>query len=256
MQNAVLALNSAPIYNNTADELTEFERRAQLIKPYFNPKLRHNKDIIPPPIVYEFFGTPNSGKSTLVGWLDKFWKRQDYVTFPPQEGADAIRYLTRDTYFYNIATGIYAFDILMRNTEGHQYDFVFFDRCVFDTYTWMKYWHKKGQISRDMMKRLQQSFLVGAPRIDLACIVFCDPAVAHERDRKHGTIRREGKTASGDKIKLLIDCNLESFEELKDQHPQLMLLDTTNLDETTMVQYITNISIASVEKKVLSSGEK
>lgn len=235
-------------------DLTEFERRGMLIAPYFNSRLRHDKEIIPPPIVHEFLGTPNSGKSTIVDALDKFWKRLGFVTSPPQEGADAIRYLPRDTYFYNISTGVYAFDILMRTTEGHQYDFVFFDRCVFDTYTWMKYWNKKGQISKDMMRKLQESFLIGASRIDWACVVYCDLKSAVERDRKHGTTSREGKTANTDTIKRLMEYNLESYEELKSKFPQLTILDTSNLDESAMVQHIINQSIAVVEKKVLSKG--
>ncbi|MBI2056434.1 MAG: hypothetical protein HYT37_03555 [Candidatus Sungbacteria bacterium] len=241
------------VANITHNEgFTEFERRGRLVAPYFNHRLRYDKDIIPPPVVHEFLGHPNSGKSTIADALDKFWKRLQFRTYAPQEGADAIRYLPRDTYFYNISTGLYAFDILMRVTEGHQYDFTFFDRCVFDTYTWMKYWHKKGQITKDMMQKLQDSFLVGASRVDFACIVYCEPNIAMERDRKHGTTSREGKTANVDTIKFLIDCNLESFEELNKHFPQLTVFDTSELGEAEMVQHITDLSIAAVERRVLA----
>jgi len=60
MQSAMWAPNGTTTHDNSDNELTVFERRAQLIKPYFNHKLRHNKEIIPPPMVYEFLGTPNA----------------------------------------------------------------------------------------------------------------------------------------------------------------------------------------------------
>ena len=238
---------------------TEFERRARLIAPYFNQRIRYSKEILPPPIICEFLGTPYAGKSTIVDQLDKFWKRQGYRTYPPQEGADAIRYIERSSPFYNIATGLYAFNLLMQVSEGHQYDHVFFERCVFDAYTWMKYWFKKKQLDRKTMQMLQESFLQGASRIDFACVMVCDPSVALKRDKRFGTTSREGKTSNLDTMSLLIECNLESYEELKDEFPQLMLFDTTALDETTMVQKLTDFSVAAVEKKVLATpihGEK
>lgn len=82
--------------------MTEFERRARLVKPYFNPKIRHSKDIIPPPVITEFLGTPSSGKTTLIRELDKFWRRQGFRTFHPQEGAEAVRYLDRKTPFITL----------------------------------------------------------------------------------------------------------------------------------------------------------
>ena len=68
------------------EELTEFERRALLVKPYFNIGLRHGKEILPPPFIKEFLGTPSSGKTTLIKELDKFWKRQGFRSWHPQEG--------------------------------------------------------------------------------------------------------------------------------------------------------------------------
>jgi len=233
------------------EELTEFERRARLVASYFNRKLRHGKDIIPPPFTIELLGTPSGGKSTLVRELDKFWKRQGFRVWHPQEGAEAVRYLDRSTPFYNIATGLYAYQLLMQISEGHQYDHVIFERCIFDAYTWMKYWRKLGKLSLETMKMLQESFLLGAPRIDCAVIVICDPDVAMQRETKNELTTQLGNHTRPDKIQFILDCNQESYEELNKNFQNLFLFDTTNLDEKTMVQEAARIILNVLEQKVI-----
>lgn len=235
-------------------EVTEFEKRARLAKPYFNQRIRYSKDIMPAPFIEEFLGTPSSGKTTLIKEVDKFWKRQGFRSYHPQEGAEAVRYLDRTTPFYNIATGLYAFQILIQISAGHQYDHVLFDRCVFDAYTWMKYWFKKGKLSKEMMHMLQESFLTGADRVDIAFTVICDPEIAIGRETKNELTKQVGDHTNTDTIKLLIECNLESYEELKPRFPQLILLDTTEIDEKTMVQNAAATILQTLEKKIIAAS--
>lgn len=234
------------------EELTEFERRARLAAPYFNRKLRRGKDIVPPPFIVEFLGTPSGGKSTLIRELDKFLKRQGFRVWHPQEGAEAVRYLDRTTPFYNLATGLYAYKILMQESEGHQYDFVLFERCTFDAYTWMKYWNKKGHLSNDMMRMLQESFLMGASRIDCAFIVVSQPDIAMRRETKNELTRQLGNHTRPEVIQFLHTCNVESYEELKGAFPNLFLFDTTSLEEKEMVQNVARIILDVLEKKIIS----
>ena len=233
--------------------MTEFERRAKLLTPYFNKKLRHSKDILPPPFILEFLGTPSGGKSTLVRELDKFWKRQGFRVWHPQEGAEAVRYIERTTPFYNIATGLYAYQLLMQVSEGHQYDFVLFERCVFDSYTWMKYWQKKDLLTLEMARMMQESFLTGASRIDGVFIVICNYDIAITRETKNELTAQLGSHTNPDTIKFLLECNLESYEELKNRFPNIFLLDTTLLDEKTMVQKVAKHILDLLEQKVLIS---
>lgn len=234
-------------------EQTHFERRAQLLRPYFHLGIRHGHNILPPPFIEEFLGTPSAGKTTLIKELDKFWKRQGFRSFHPQEGAEAVRYLDRKTPFYNIATGLYAFQLLMQVSEGHQYDHVLFDRCVFDAYTWMKYWFKRGKLTHEMMRMLQESFLMGADRIDTAFIVVCDPEVAIGRETKNELTSQMGQHTNAETIGLLIECNGETYAELSPRFPQLHLLDTSSLSEKEMIQNTADIILAALEKKVLSA---
>lgn len=233
-------------------DLREIEELSRLIAPYFNRRIRYGKDILPPPIIVEFLGTPDSGKTTLKEECDKFFKSLGFRNFPPQEGAEAVRYIKRSTPFYNVATGLYAFNILMNVSEGHQYDFVFFDRCVFDTYTWMKYWFKIGKLSQETMIMLQGAFLAGAPRVDLALMMLCNPEVAVARNNKNETLSRPGSWTNVEKISFLAECNRESHEELKDRFSQLVIMDTTDMDEKTMVHKGLEMIMNVVRKKIIA----
>ncbi len=232
-------------------EMTQFDRRASLILPYFNHDIRYGKHIVPPPIMVELFGVPSSGKSTAIREADKTLRKQQFRVKPPSEGAESIRYLTRDTPSYNIATGMYSYDILLEESEGHRYDYVLFDRCLFDAYTWMKYWYRKGKLTDDLLRSIQEYFLYGAARIDLAILVVCDPEIAFKRETRFETTKRMGNYTNPETMELLLKLNMESHKELEKRFPQLKLLDTTNLDEVSMVHAVENMIYTCTEDKIV-----
>jgi thymidylate kinase len=232
--------------------MTEFERRLQLARPYFNHGIRYGDNILPPPIVQEFLGTPSAGKTTIISELDKFWRHQGFKAFHPQEGAEAVRHIDRKTHYYNICTGNYAYQILMNVVSGHQFDTVLFDRYMFDAYTWPKYWFRKGKITKDEMRIIQEFYIMGAKFIDFALLVICDPDVAVARETKNELSEAVGSHTNPETIKLLAECNLESYEELRKIFPQFMLLDTTKLDEKEMVKTAARMSLDVIETKILS----
>lgn len=229
---------------------TVFERRARLLLPHFKPDIRYNMSILPPPFITEFFGPPSGGKTTLIKELDKFWRRQGYRCWTPQEGAEAIRYIERSGPVYNIATGMYAYNILMKESHGHQYDHVLFDRCLFDAYVWMKYWHKKGKLSEGTMRMLQESFLAHADRIDLAFMILCDPKTAIGRETKNELTAQLGKTTNLENLRRLREHHLEAYEELHDRFGQIVVLDTSELDEKAMVQKAATIMLDKLEERI------
>lgn len=230
---------------------TEFERRAQLLLPHFKPDIRYSMSILPPPFITEFFGPASGGKTTLIKELDKFWKRQGYHTWHPQEGAEAIRYLDRSTPFYNITTGTYALQILSKECRSHTYDHVFFDRCMFDAYVWMKYWNKKGKLSEEMMHMLQESFLAHADQIDLAFMIVCDPSVSIARETKNELTSQLGQTTNLETLQKLAAYHREAYDELHERFRQIVVLDTTNLDEKLMVQKVATIMLDKLEERII-----
>lgn len=129
-----------------------FEARAERVLQYLNVDHRYGEVYLPRPFFVEFTGSPDSGKTTTIDELYKFFKTLKFRVLRPQEGAEVIQHIPRTTPEYNIRTADYARTQLMDLSRGHLYDLVLFDRCVFDAYCWMMYWEAKGQLTPDEVK--------------------------------------------------------------------------------------------------------
>lgn len=229
----------------------KFEERAKIILQYLKRGVRYDLQFLPPPYFVEFTGSPSSGKTTTITELDKFLRHEGFRVLRPQEGAEVIRHIGRDTPLYNLRTGLYALQLLIDLSAGHQYDVVIFDRCIFDTYCWMMYWLEKGKLTEEE-KALAQSFFLSrfwADKIDVAYFMVCDPEEAVRRELKIALSQKLGQTTSPENVKTLADRYRRAHDTLSPEHPQLHLIDTTHLSEQTMVEIIASRTLDIFEAK-------
>ncbi len=228
-----------------------FEKKAQAILQYLKSTLRYDGKFLPRPFFLEFTGSPSSGKTTTITELDKFLRRQGFRVWRPQEGAEVIRHIERTTPLYNIRTGIYAWTLLVDNSVGHLYDIVIFDRCIFDAYCWMEYWHEKGKLSWAEKKLMQSFFLfrLWRDKIDASYFMICEPEVAMERELRIALSEKLGETTNPQTVKTLVNRYRRAFEILSPKNPQLHLVDTTAINEQTMVEQIANEVLDILEQK-------
>lgn len=233
------------------DRENAFEQQAQKILTYLKSNVRYDESFLPRPFFLEFAGSPSAGKTTTITELDKFLRRQGFRVWRPQEGAEVIRHIERTTPLYNIRTGIYALTLLIDNSVGHLYDVVIFDRCIFDAYCWMEYWQEKGKLSWIEKKLIQQSFLfrLWQDKIDAAYFMVCEPEEALERELRIALSQKLGETTNPATIKTLVERYKSAYETLSPKYQQLHLIDTTNINEQTMVEVIAREILNIFEKK-------
>lgn len=220
-----------------------FETKAKQLLSYLRHEMRYNPLILPRPFFVEFTGSPSAGKTTTIKELDKLLRRQGLRVLCPQEGAEVIRHIERTTPLYNIRTGMYAAEILADLSNGHLYDVVIFDRCIFDAYCWMEYWFEKGKLSIKEKENIQAFFLSKffTANLDAALILISDPKVAMERELRIALSSKLGETTNPKTVATLVERYTNAFRTLSPQYPQLRLLDTSALDEYTMVSKIANL---------------
>ena len=229
-----------------------FEAKAQKILTYLKSAIRYDQSLLPRPFFIEITGTPSAGKSTIITELDKFFRRQGFRVLKPQEGAEVIRHIERDTPLYNLATCDYARRILVDEGKGHRYDIVIFDRCLFDGYCWMEYWKSKNMLS-DEETILFQSFFLSrfwVNSIDLAYFIVCDPAIAVGRELRVALSKKLGDTTNPKSIERLLGIYQRAYTTLSPAHPQLRLLDTANISEQAMVEVVAEKALSVFEQKV------
>ena len=236
----------------SGDLLNDLETKIKLLHMYLKTRERYDGVFLPSPFFIEFAGTPSAGKTTIIKELYKFLKRSGFKVAIPQEGAEVIPHTHRNTPKYNIRTGMYALEILLSLQQGHEYDFVLFDRCIFDAYVWMAYWHEKGKLTLEEMRLLQEYFLFREWGQDIhrAYYVVCDPHIAVKREFSIAVSQKLGETTNPTTIKRLINLHKNAFADLKNKFPQLQYFDTTKLDRSQMVETITADLFNSLTKKM------
>lgn len=235
-----------------------FEQRAEKVLKYLNVDHRYGESHLPRPFFVEFTGSPDSGKTTAIDELYKFFKTLKFRVLRPQEGAEVIQHVPRTTPLYNIRTGQYAVNQLIDYSHGHLYDLVLFDRCVFDAYCWMIYWESKGKLNSKEVKLYQDFFLsrFWVDKLDTAFFVVCDPEEAMKRSKEVSLTDRLGNFTNPQTIKILVERFHQASRKLSPSFPQLKLIDTTNMDKQQMVEYFANEILVAMENKVVANKTK
>lgn len=229
----------------------DFEQKAAKILSYLNSERRYDDKFLPRPFFLEFTGSPSAGKTTTIKELDTFFRKQGFRVLCPQEGAEVIRHIPRSTPVYNIRTGLYALNLLLDLSSGHNYDIVIFDRAVFDVYCWMMYWQGKNKLSTEETNLIQSFFLspLWMNRIDVAYFMVSDPKTAMDREMRIALSNKVGETTNPDAIATLAKRYRDAYQTLSPNYPQLNLLDTTKLTEYEMVHQIATNILNLLEQK-------
>jgi len=227
-----------------------FEAQAKRIKEHLNSTLRYDHEFLPPPFCIEFTGSPSSGKTTTITELDKFLRRHEFRVWRPQEGAEVIRHIPRTTPLYNVRTGLYALTMLLDVRHGHAYDIVLFDRCIFDAYCWMLYWNEKQKLTTEEQELIQSFFLSRLWSVDIAYIMVCDPETAIAREHRIALSHKLGETTNPKTLQALVRRYKDTYKVLSPKYPQLHLIDTTHLDEESMVEIVATKTLDILEHSI------
>ena len=228
------------------------QRKARALFKYAEAHLRCDDKSLRRPFFIEISGTPSAGKTRSVFELDKLLRHHDLRVLRLQEGTDELRHLPRTTPLFNIQVGIHALHLLLETSVGHDFDVVIFERGIFDAYCWMLYWLDKKQITPEECK-LVQSFLVSplwSGKIDAAYFLVCDSEEAVRRKFRTALSHKLGETTTLETHRNLVSQYRRAYAQLRGKHPQLVLMDTTRLDEKEMVKKIADHALSALEKKI------
>lgn len=236
---------------NTTETTDKLRLMIDQLHGYLRTDLRYGDKFLPAPFMIEFTGSPDSGKTTCIKELDKLLHRNDFRVFIPQEGAEVIRHIDRDTPEYNIRTGTYALNMLMDFAHGHMYDIVIFDRSIFDAYTWMMHWEGKKLLSAKEREVFQNFFLsrLWSDRIIASYIVVCEAEEAVRRGQRIAVSEKLGQSSNHASIQKSVERHKKMFAALSPRYPQLHLVDTTQMDEKTMVEHIATTTMEALIAK-------
>lgn len=233
------------------DKTKIIEEKAKVLHQYLKTDIRYDLNFLPRPFFVEITGTPDSGKSTVIEQLYDTLRKEKLRVWKPLEGAQQIQDIGRDTPLYNISTGLYAIEMLIHLSAGHQYDIVIFERCAFDMHVWLEDWFALGKLC-EAERNIYQHFALSkfwVNNIDAAFFVVCDPEIAMERALATAPTKKIGGTTNLEKIKVLVEKYRSAFNKLSRHYPQLKLVDTTKLTKKKMVELFTMEVLNILESK-------
>jgi len=232
-----------------------FESRAEEVLRYLKVNERYDEKHRPRPFFVELTGSPDSGKTTTIDEMYKFFKTLGFKVKRPQEGAEVIQGVKRDTPLYNIRTCDYARIQLIDQAHEPECDLMIFDRCVFDGYCWMMYWEAKSKLTSEETKMYQSFFLskFWVNKLDAAYFVICNPDESMRRSKEVSLTNRMGNFTNPATIKVLVDRFQKAYVDLSPTFPQLRLVDTSGMDKQTMVEYFANEILTAMEKRVATA---
>ncbi len=171
------------------------------------------------PIIFEFSGSPKSGKSSVIGLIALFLKRVGFRVSTPPEGAsiETPPDMKEDLLAFNTWCGCYAVqNILVRCHEGDPYDVLILDRGLFDLVVWLQYLNAKdGSLSTELCKTLQ-SFAIASPWKDRESAVFlftADPETSLQRERRSQLTSRPGRAMNPEFLGEVLECYRSAAEQ-------------------------------------------
>lgn len=225
------------------------ERAKRIIEQLDPDGIKQNA--LPRPVIIEFTGSPDSGKTTVIDALDPFFRRLGFQVKRPQEGAEVIRHVPRSDHEYNIRTGIYQLGQVIDASYDRQIDLFILDRGLYDVSCWMEYWVQKGQLSRSKANAYRSFFSdpKWLSKIDICFFVICDPQEALRRNEKAIPLDEFGETTNPESIRSLVEITKKTYEYWKTQGAPVVLVDTTNRSPKEVASEILNETLKVLEKR-------
>ena len=149
------------------------------------------------PLVVEFAGSPKAGKSTNIDIVTHFFKRTDFKTWAPTEGASKRTpyFLRRDLVAFNAWALNYAIsEILTAYHNVEKYDLVVLDRGPFDSLAWMRVLKDDGKLDQDGYDRIENfaRHPKWANLVERIYLFTCSPVTSLNREHDAKLIRSDG----------------------------------------------------------------
>lgn len=230
----------------------EFEKLLQEMRAFLKRNLR---DETPRPLVIEFTGSPDSGKTTLINGIDSVFRNSGFRVHRPQEGAEVFRAMSRKTPLYNLTTGAYGLINVASAANGRDYDVVLLDRALYDAHGWMLFWRRKGNLNEQNKEEFQRFFTdpLAFDYIDLCLYVVCSPEEAMRRAKLDAPTIVESKEGSYTNLKTiaeLVHVFTEGYNEMKKIQRPVVLINSTKLTKPQMFDLAIGAVFEAIKNKV------
>ena len=156
-------------------------------------KLHSIIELAPRAFVVEFAGTPKSGKSTSVEAIRHFFKRFGFGVHVLSERAAQCPIPMKGHLFFNTWCATTMLAELLENVDTKT-DIIIADRGLFDALIWFQTQFKRGELSGDELKHIENFLLMDRWKnlFDLVAVLRASATTAINRENAHRITKRTG----------------------------------------------------------------
>jgi predicted NUDIX family phosphoesterase/thymidylate kinase len=215
------------------------EEQISLIRPRLPDKRR--------PFIIEFAGTPKSGKTTTIGAIHQFLKRNGVMVQTFQERASVAPLLDKGTAFFNTWVTCATLNGIIEALEDEKLDVLILDRGLFDGLVWIDWQEKTHRVSQAEAKGFRSFVLTPRWRglIDLVFVMHCDARISIYREYARQLTLRHGAIMNAETLAQLRRHYLEAAKRYARDFKSITVVDSSRGPEMKI--------ITDIAKKILSS---
>ncbi|KKT80969.1 MAG: hypothetical protein A3B99_01470 [Candidatus Yanofskybacteria bacterium RIFCSPHIGHO2_02_FULL_44_12b] len=225
------------------------EAQIDALKKYLRYDIRYS---LPRPFIIEFTGPPSSGKTTVVKEIDDYLRPLGLAKiYPPNEAPREIRHIARLEPDYNMRTALYTLSQLLDEAHSARIDMLLIDRGPFDAYCWPEYWLNKGKITLSEKENLQSYYTNRQfiSKVDICYFLVCEAETALQRELRVAIDDSPRETTNLESMKRLERIWRNAQVQVSTLHPNVRLIDTTNMTEVQMIKIIAADLLNTLEQK-------
>ena len=184
------------------------------------------------PLIIEFSGSPKSGKTTVIGVLSLFFRRNNFRVETFTERASISPIANRKGHpDFNVWVSCASLQGLIESVEK-DIDLLILDRGLFDALVWNRLLARTGRITPQEAETIEAFFAMDrwTRMVDLVCVMRCDPATSIEREYANQLTRKRGTIMEAsvlDQLNLAID---DTLARCSPKFKHTVVADTTNSD--------------------------
>lgn len=195
------------------------------------------------PIVIEFAGSPKSGKSSCIGSLDIFLRRNGFKTTVLTERASVCPISNKFDPLFNVWTGCSSLNQLaeLLDRQARDLDIVMMDRGFFDSLCWFEWQKVNGFLRDEDYVRFTEFFT--SPRfqmmIDLVFVFESSSSTSIEREYRNLLTRKEGSIMRRKVLEGYVEAIQAAQKKYKQKFRAMECMNTDERDQNQVGYQVT-----------------
>lgn len=200
------------------------------------------------PLIIEFSGTPKAGKTTAIGVLSLFLRRNKIDTTHLIERASVSPIRVKGHLFNNTWVTCASLLGLLESLYKPDSHIFILDRGIFDGLVWNTWLLTTGKINEGEARQFAEFFSM--PRwsnlIDLVCVMHCEPSTSLEREYAGQLTRKGGRIMDETVLRQLNEATEATIHRYGHLFKKIVRVDTTALPTRQGVINLTRATLQAL----------